>query len=122
MLTSKSIYLQMPRACILISATGLFYDRVYKKFNPCKVHLYYLYNVFILLFDCFAEKLLEESEWSMMHPLFLFHFLFYFLITIGDDGKKQLRDSGVIKLIIKELWMIQLFPTWHKVSKMVTRK
>ena len=60
------------------------------------------------------------SEWSLMHPLFLFHFLFYFLVTICNAGMKQLRDSGVIDLIVKELWMIQLIPKWHKVSKMLT--
>ena len=68
-----------------------------------------------------SEKLLEKSEWSVMHPLYLFHFLFYFLINISDDGKKQLRDSGVLKMIIKELWMIQLIPNWHKVCKALSR-
>ena len=64
---------------------------------------------------CSIDKLLEMSEWSLMHPLFLFHFLFYFLATICSDGIEQLRDSGVIDLIVKELWMIQLIPKWHKV-------
>ena len=66
---------------------------------------------------CPIDKLLEKSEWSSTHPLFLFHFLFYFLVTISDDGMKQLRDSGVIDLIVKELWIIKLIPKWHKVNK-----
>ena len=66
---------------------------------------------------CLTEKLIEKSEWSLLHPLFLFHILFYFLINIWYDGKKQLRDSGGLNLIVKELRMIQLIPKWHQVSK-----
>ena len=103
-------------SCIILWMKAVFIDHKSTHsilHNLCNV---FTYTYTCILF-CFTEKLLEKSEWSIMHPLYLFHFLFYFLINVSDHGKKLLRDSGVLKMISKELWMIQLIPNWHKVSK-----
>ena len=50
-----------------------------------------------------------------MHPLVLFHVVFYFIANISDDGMVQLRDSGVLEVLVKELQILLLIPAWHKV-------
>ena len=54
-----------------------------------------------------------------MHPLVLFHVVFYFLANTSDDGKVQLRDSGVLAVLVKELQILQLIPAWHKVTNYI---
>ena len=65
------------------------------------------------------EEHLKESNWSLMHPLVLFHVVFYFIASTCDGGRIQLRDSRVLEVLVKEIQILLLIPAWHKVIKRV---
>ena len=58
---------------------------------------------------------MKESNWSLMHPLVLFHVMFYFIANASDHGRMQLTESGVLDVLVKEIEILLLIPVWHKV-------
>ena len=58
---------------------------------------------------------MRECNWSLMHPVALFHVVFYFIANTSDDGRTQLRESGVLDVLVKEVQILLLVPAWHKV-------
>ena len=58
---------------------------------------------------------MKKSNWSLMHPLVLFHVMFYFISNTSDHGRVQLRESGVLDVLVKEIEILLLVPAWHKV-------
>jgi len=75
----------------------------------------YIASMWSVTFNLFIEEHLKESNWSLMHPLVLFHVVLYFITSTCDDGKVQLRDSGVLEVLVKEIQILLLIPAWHKV-------